>query len=213
MGTFVKSCTQSVLKLVNSVSGLVGTGMILYSLWMLRVWYKEVNSFWAAGPDSTPPWFIYTFLGLGVSLCTITCFGHIAAETANGCCLSCYMVFVFLLVLLEAAATADVFLNRDWEDDFPEDPTGRFNEFKNFVKSNLEMCKWIAIVFVSAQASSIFLAVVLRALSPFRGNYYDSDEDYIPSRLPLLRNQVQHTAPYLGEPHPSPKNDSWNVNR
>ena len=33
--------------------------------------------------------FIYTFLGLGISLCLITCSGHIAAETANGHCLSC----------------------------------------------------------------------------------------------------------------------------
>ena len=31
--------------------------------------------------------FIYTFLGLGVALCVITCSGHVAAETANGCCL------------------------------------------------------------------------------------------------------------------------------
>lgn len=31
--------------------------------------------------------FIYTILGLGISLCFITCSGHIAAETANGCCL------------------------------------------------------------------------------------------------------------------------------
>lgn len=31
--------------------------------------------------------FIYTFLGLGVTFCVITCSGHVAAETANGCCL------------------------------------------------------------------------------------------------------------------------------
>jgi len=27
------------------------------------------------------------FLGLGVAFCVITCLGHVAAETANGCCL------------------------------------------------------------------------------------------------------------------------------
>lgn len=31
--------------------------------------------------------FIYTFLGLGAIVCLFTCFGHAAAETANGCCL------------------------------------------------------------------------------------------------------------------------------
>ncbi|KAJ8642810.1 hypothetical protein MRB53_004558 [Persea americana] len=65
------------------------------------------------------------------------------------------MVFVFLVVLLEAAVTADVFLNRNWEEDFPEDPTGRFEEFKKFVRSNFEMCKWIGSLIVAAQALSL----------------------------------------------------------
>ena len=38
--------------------------------------------------------FMYTFLGLGITLCVITCTGHVAAETANGCCL--YLVSFFL---------------------------------------------------------------------------------------------------------------------
>jgi hypothetical protein len=33
--------------------------------------------------------FIYTFLGMGILLCLLTCSGHIAAETANGHYLSC----------------------------------------------------------------------------------------------------------------------------
>eukprot|EP00249_Psilotum_nudum_P011953 c23486_g3_i2 orf=363-914(+) len=34
------------------------------------------------------PWFIYCFLGIGIAVCLITCFGRIAIETNNGCCLS-----------------------------------------------------------------------------------------------------------------------------
>ncbi|KAI0488232.1 hypothetical protein KFK09_028059 [Dendrobium nobile] len=172
---FVRSCLQFLLKLVNSVIGLMGMGMTLYSLWMLRVWYKQVHSFWASGPDSTLPWFMYTCLGLGVSFCIISCAGHISAETANGCCLSSYIVFVLLLVMLEAAIAADVLLNKVWE-----------------------------------KALSIFLAILLKSVGPYRGNYYDSDDDYIPARLPLLRNQVQH-SPYICAAHPSLKNDYWNV--
>ncbi|KAG0462215.1 hypothetical protein HPP92_020691 [Vanilla planifolia] len=201
MGRMVRSFLQSLLKLANSVIGLAGVGMILYSLWMLRVWYKEVQSYWGAGPDSPLPWFIYTILGLGVSLSMITCSGHIAAETANVHCLSCYMVLLFSLVVLESAVTADVFLNSDWEEDFPMDKTGRFNELKNFVRTNFEFCKWIALVVVAAQASSILLAMVLRALGSYRGSYYDSDDDFINARLPLIRNQVQPT-PYIGEARP-----------
>ncbi|RRT57179.1 hypothetical protein B296_00018891 [Ensete ventricosum] len=66
-----------------------------------------------------------------------------------------YMVFVFLLITLEAAITAFIFLNRDWE-----------------------------------EALSIFMAMVLRALGPDSGTDCDSDDDSIPARLPLLRNQV-----------------------
>ncbi|KAJ6841886.1 tetraspanin-19 [Iris pallida] len=207
MGRLARSCLQSLLKLVNSVMGLAGMGMILYSLWMIRVWYRQTGDFWS---HSNPPWFIYTFLGLGVTFCLITCSGHIATETANGHCISCFMVFVFLLVMLEAAVTADIFLNRDWEEDFPEDKTGRFEEFKHFVRSNFELCKWIGLGVVAVQALSVFLAIVLRALGPDRGSYYDSDDEYVPARLPLLRNQVQHTQ-YVADGYVPSHNDSWNV--
>ncbi|XP_058078070.1 tetraspanin-19 [Magnolia sinica] len=207
MGRIVRSCLQSLLKLVNSAIGMVGIAMILYSLWMFRIWYKQID-----GDHFPIPWFIYAFLGLGITLCVITCSGHIAAETLNGHCLSCYMVFVFLLFLLEAAVTADVLLNRHWEDDFPEDPTGRFDEFKNFVKLNFEICKWIGSLIVAAQGLSIFVAMILRALGPDHGSYYDSDDEYAPARLPLLKNHVQQ-IPYVADPLFPLKNDSWNKNR
>lgn len=37
--------------------------------------------------------------------------------------------------------------------DFPEDGTGRFDDLKNFVKSNFEMCKWIGLGIVGVQVS------------------------------------------------------------
>ncbi|KAJ3692945.1 hypothetical protein LUZ60_012040 [Juncus effusus] len=206
MGRVMRSCLQSVLKLVNSVIGLAGMGMILYSLWMIRVWFKQIGGF-----DSSPPWFIYTFLGLGIFFCFVTCSGHVAAETINSHCLSCYMIIVFLLVILEAAITADVFFNKNWEEDFPMDTTGKFNEFKNFVRSNADMCKWIALSVVSVQAFSIVLAMILRALGPDTDNYYDSDDDYVSARLPLLRNQSQINSYPNSVENPNLKNDSWNI--
>uniref|UniRef100_A0A1D1YHB2 Histone-lysine N-methyltransferase PRDM9 n=1 Tax=Anthurium amnicola TaxID=1678845 RepID=A0A1D1YHB2_9ARAE len=119
------------------------------------------------------------------------------------------MVLVFLLVMLEAAITADVFLNRNWEEDFPEDPTGRFDEFKDFVRSNFEMCKWMGLMIVGAQALSIFMAMVLRAMGPDREREYDSDDDYVPTRLPLLRN---HQSPSYVPVDPHIK-ETWNINR
>ncbi|MBA0872066.1 hypothetical protein Goshw_005943 [Gossypium schwendimanii] len=57
--------------------------------------------------------FIYTLLGLGVTLCLITYSGHVA-----GCCLYLYMTLLFLLLMLEAGVTTDVFFNHDWEEGY-----------------------------------------------------------------------------------------------
>eukprot|EP00262_Sarcandra_glabra_P009556 TRINITY_DN23986_c0_g1_i1.p1 TRINITY_DN23986_c0_g1~~TRINITY_DN23986_c0_g1_i1.p1 ORF type:complete len:223 (+),score=32.55 TRINITY_DN23986_c0_g1_i1:196-864(+) len=210
MGRMVRCCLQSLLKLMNSMIGMVGMAMILYAIWMIRVWYKHLDEVSFGDSNPPAPWFIYTFFGLGIFLCFITCSGHVAAETANGHCLSCYMVFVFMLVLLEAAITADIYLNNDWEEDFPVDQTGRFDDFKKFVESNFEMCRWVGLLVVAAQAVSIILAMILRALGPDRAIDYDSDDDYIPARLPLLKNHVQQ-SPYVAHPHFALKNDAWNV--
>ncbi|XP_057488284.1 tetraspanin-19-like [Actinidia eriantha] len=209
MARMVRSFTQSLLKLVNSAIGMVGIAMILYALWMIRDWQRHMEPFVA--PNTPPPWFMYTFLGLGVTLCVITCLGHIAAETASGCCLYCYMVFVFLILILEAAVTADVFLNHNWEQDFPVDPSGNFRKFKGFVKMNYEMCKWIGISVVCVQGLCILLAMILKALGPHPERCYDSDDDdYIPDRVPLLKNYV-HSPYVVGDPIYGSKNNSWNV--
>lgn len=140
----------------------------------------------------------------------ITCSGHIAAETINGHCLSCYTAFVFLLLVLEAAITADIFLNRNWEEDFPGDPTGRLDEFKDFVRSNFALCKFISVLVVVAQALSIFLAMILRSLGPELGYYYDSDDDSVPARLPLLRNEAHNTR-CMADTNSFLKNHPWIV--
>ncbi|KAJ9686364.1 hypothetical protein PVL29_015324 [Vitis rotundifolia] len=204
MGRIFRSCMQSILKLVNSIIGMVGIAMVMYALWMISVWNRHMDDY-----DSRAPWFIYTFLGLGATLCLFTCFGHAAAETANGCCLYVYMMYIFFLLILEAGVTADVFLNHDWEEDFPEDPTGSFHELKNFVRSNFEICKWIGLSILSVQVLSILLAMVLKALGPHQ--YYDSDDEYAQTRAPLLRNAV-HPHPYVaGDPFCGSRTDAYGI--
>ncbi|BAT90153.1 hypothetical protein LR48_Vigan08g107300 [Vigna angularis] len=204
----LRSCIQSILKLVNSVIGMAGLAMILYSAWMIRVWQREMGDlpFGHDSDDYPPPWFIYTFLGLGAVFCVVTCLGHVAAETANGCCLYLYMVFVVLLLMLEAALTVDVFVNQDWEKDFPKDPSGSFDQFKNFIRSNYEMCKWVGLFLVSVQGLSLLLAMILKALGPHQ--YYDSDDEYTPDRVPLLKNAPpQYVVVDPGYAH---GNETWN---
>ncbi|KAH0651101.1 hypothetical protein MTR67_032607 [Solanum verrucosum] len=214
MTRMARSCMQSLLKVVNSVIGMVGIAMILYALWMFRVWHKQMGPYPPPffGPDAPAPWFIYATLGLGITLSIVTCSGHIAAETANGCCLYIYMVFVFLLLMIEAAVTVDVFLNRNWQEDFPKDTTGNFDELKHFVKDNFDICKWIGLSVVTVQGLTILLAMILKALGPHQERcYYESDDDYMPDRVPLLKSYVPSSSYVVGDPMYGPKNDAWNI--
>ncbi|KAJ0112172.1 hypothetical protein Patl1_02226 [Pistacia atlantica] len=184
------------------------------------VWQKHMGEF-AFGDDSDgpAPWFIYTFLGLGVTLCVIACSGHIAAETFSyevNLNLSIASMEVYFLES-DAVVTADVFLNRDWEEDFPEDPSGSFTQFKDFIRSNFQFCKWIGLSIVSVQFThalhmqglSFLLAMVLKVLRPDR--YYDSDDEYAPDRVPLLRNFVHPPTYVVGDPVYGSKTDAWTI--
>ncbi|KAF5473101.1 hypothetical protein F2P56_009741 [Juglans regia] len=211
MGSIAKTCLRSLLKVANSAMGIVGIMLILYSCWMIRVWQRDSSY---VDYSSTCPWFMYTFLGIGVTMGVITCLGHIAADSAHGYCLSCYVVIISFLLLLETAMSADILLNSDWEKDLPEDPTGRFHDFEDFVKSNFGFCKWIGFMIILAQGFSILLAVALRTLGPSYYNY-DSDGDYAPERLPLVNNKVQ-PPPYvkdLSDPRSAINYNTWNANK
>ncbi|XP_038902885.1 tetraspanin-19 isoform X2 [Benincasa hispida] len=208
MVRMLRICMQSLLKFVNSGNGMVGIAMILYGIWLIRAWQRHFGHL-PYGPSDPIPWFMYSFFGLGILLCVITCLGHIAAETANGCCLHLYMVLVFMVLMVEAGVTTDVFLNRDWEEDFPKDPSGSFDQFKHFIKLNFDICKWIGISMVSIQGLSLLLAMVLKAIGSRR--YYDSDDEYASERLPLLKNALHSpTTCVIGDPVFPSKNDTWN---
>ncbi|KAK9676792.1 hypothetical protein RND81_11G101200 [Saponaria officinalis] len=199
MGSLIRSFFQSLLKMFNSIIGMAGIAMVIYGLWMIRVWQKQTGHFPFDESDFRLPWFIYTFLGLGVVYCVIAFSGHIAAETINGCCLYMYMMFVFLILVLEGVVTADVFLNRNWEQDFPRDATGNLHHLRIFLWENFDFCRWIGLTVVVAQGLSFLLSMVLKALGPHRDRYYDSDEEYGSSRRPLLRNTVDPSS-YVVDP-------------
>jgi len=160
------------------------------------------------------PWFIYTCLGIGIIVCVITCIGHIAAEITNGFCLSCYSILIVLLILVEAALVGDIFLNHNWEKDIPNDPTGEFENTKEFIEHNIDICKWVALTVVIIQAFSLLLATILRAMVSTRRPDYDSDDgDYISSRStshqPLLsQGSETPSGPVTGK-NRSKSRDAW----
>ncbi|MBA0842571.1 hypothetical protein Goarm_002391 [Gossypium armourianum] len=127
------------------------------------------------------------------------------------------MTLLFLLLMLEAGVTTDVFFNHDWEEDFPVEPTESFNKFEDFVRSNFEFCKWIglSVVFTQMLVSNthtqvritdrsnflrglcMVLAVLLKAVGPYQN--YESDDDIDPESMSLLKNDV-HPTYVVGRP-------------
>ncbi|OIW06021.1 hypothetical protein TanjilG_11708 [Lupinus angustifolius] len=57
MVRMLRSCIQSILKLVNSVIGMAGLAMILYSAWLIRVWQRQMGELpFDEDSDFPPPW-------------------------------------------------------------------------------------------------------------------------------------------------------------
>ncbi|XWS31333.1 hypothetical protein CRYUN_Cryun23aG0067800 [Craigia yunnanensis] len=144
------------------------------------------------------PWFIYSFMGVGIVLCCITLIGCIAAESINGCCLCFYTLIKIVLILIEAALVAFVAIDRRWEKDLPFDPTGELDSLRSFIEDNIDIFKWVGISVVIIQALSLLVAIILRAMVSARRRDIDNEDDYenIGGRTwePHLNPQSSHTS-------------------
>ncbi|XVF81111.1 hypothetical protein PTKIN_Ptkin15bG0130200 [Pterospermum kingtungense] len=126
------------------------------------------------------PWFIYSFMGVGIVLCCISFIGFIAAESINGCCLCFYTLLKIVLILIEAALVAFIAIDRSWEKDLPLDPTGQLDSFRSFVEHNIDICKWVGISVVIIQALALLVAIILRAMVSARRRDIENEDDYEP---------------------------------
>lgn len=168
--------------------------------------------------DNLPrAWFIYLFIGIGVVLFLISCFGCIGAATRNGCCLSCYSILVALLILVELGCAAFIFFDKNWKEQIPTDKTGEFDAIYGFLIENWNIVKWVALGIVIFEALLFLLALIVRAAN--RPADYDSDEEFINPRQqvqqPLLNRLPAGPAtgiPVAGtiDQRPS-RNDAWST--
>lgn len=126
-------------------------------------------------------------------VCLIAFTGHVAAEVISGCCLCFYAVLTTILILLEAALVADVVFNKHWEEDLPHDSTGELKRLRAFIEDNIDIFKWVGITVVVVQALSLLLSVVLRAMVSKRKLDYDSDDDFLVIRRPLINPEGSPT--------------------
>ncbi|KAE9613109.1 putative tetraspanin/Peripherin [Lupinus albus] len=242
MACCCKGFWECLLKLLNFILTLTGLAMVGYGIYLLVEFTKASDDTPAFPPikddgdliqlgrpmlmavslsdsivDKLPKaWFIYLFIGIGVVLFVISCFGCIGAVTRSGCCLSCYSVLVVLLILVELGCAAFIFFDKSWQKEIPTDKTGSFDMIYGFLRENWNLVKWVALGIVIFEALLFFLAIIVRAAN--RPADYDSDDEYInprqQARQPLLHKPE---GPATGIPvtgtidqRPS-RNDAWST--
>ncbi|ESW28635.1 hypothetical protein PHAVU_002G005100 [Phaseolus vulgaris] len=236
-----RGCWECLLKLLNFILSLTGLAIVGYGIYLFVEFSKASdgetlttspvsddsaliqlgrpvlmtvslsNSFLDNLPSA---WFIFVFIGIGVVLFLISCFGCIGAATRNGCCLSCYSILVVLLILIELGCAAFIFFDKNWKEEIPTDKTGDFDAIYEFLSENWNIVRWVALGIVVFEALLFLLALIVRAVN--KPADYDSDEEFInPRQQPLLNRPA--AAPVTGLPvagtidqRPS-RNDAWSA--
>lgn len=57
----------------------------------------------------------------------------------------------------------------------------------------------------------MLLAMILKALGPYNERYYESDDEYLPDRVPLLKNYVPPQSYGVNEPAYGMRHDAWSA--
>ncbi|KAG7972825.1 hypothetical protein I3843_07G202300 [Carya illinoinensis] len=158
-----RCCLHNSIKAVNLVVTICGAGMIVYSLWLLKMWQDGVSELPTI--SSLPrPWFIYTCLGVGIAVCLSTLAGHMVANCINNYSLCIYIVTICSLVFLEVAVLVAILFNLDWERKLMEYIDEHHQKFESFVIFHLTMCRMVLITILVAQINVLVLAIILWAI-------------------------------------------------
>ncbi|KAF3632063.1 putative esterase-like [Capsicum annuum] len=160
----VRSYLQLSLKIANFTIGLMGIAMLIYSIWMIRV-------------TSHHPLIMLSFLGLSMHFLVL----------ALLCEQSLSLVMLLHTLPTPVASHLHQLTMRCRDQDLPEDPSGRFHDFKDFVNSNDEVCQSIALLCFLTQGCGILLAPILRAVGKIKENSHENEDEYAEPTAPLLR--------------------------
>lgn len=232
---------ECLLKLLNFLMTLAGLAMVGYGIYLF-VMYKQAapdSPVPQASPDESlvqlgrpllmavslsnnifdhlpKAWFIYLFIGVGVVLFVISCFGCIGAGTRSGCCLTTYALFIILLILAELGCAGFIFFDKNWLDELPTDKTGNFDMIYDFLKDHWIIAKWVLLGIVVLEALLFLLTVIVKAIN--RPADYDSDDEFIIPRQsikqPLINNRQPPATgpPVTGNLDQKPaRNDAWSA--
>ncbi|XP_057504952.1 tetraspanin-18-like [Actinidia eriantha] len=118
-------------RVVNVIVNVFGMGMIIYSLWLLKMWIQGVDRLPA--PNELPrPWFIHVCLGVGIIVCMSTLSGHMVANCISKSVLGVYIVSIFSLLLIQVGMIVAVLFRINWDGEIMRYIDGRHNKFKEF---------------------------------------------------------------------------------
>ncbi|KAH1074934.1 hypothetical protein J1N35_027262 [Gossypium stocksii] len=237
-----RECLECLLKLLNFLMTVAGLAMVGYGIYLFVKYKDAADTVMLLSPvgsdqdliqlgrpmlmavslsssifDNLPKaWFLYLFIGVGVVLFIISCFGCMGTATRNLCCLTCYSLLVFLLILVELGCAAFIFFDKSWKDEIPTDKTGDFDMIYEFLEENWTIVKWVALGIVVLEAFIFLLALMVRAANIPAD--YDSDDEFIApreQRQPLISRPP--SVPASGVPvsvsldqRPS-RNDAWSA--
>ncbi|KAF0910135.1 hypothetical protein E2562_001354 [Oryza meyeriana var. granulata] len=177
-------CLAFLFKFLAFLQAFAAVSALLYAAWILSRWARHHHlHLHHLLPDL---WFVCALMAAGLFYCLLLLAGCVAAEINSACFLCFHTILAVLMMLLEAALAADLFFNKNWIQDLPYDRTGELSNLLSFIQSNLHLCKWAAIAIVATQAFSLLLATILRTMVSTPSADYDSDEDFVVIRRPLL---------------------------
>ncbi|OMO93131.1 Tetraspanin/Peripherin [Corchorus olitorius] len=211
-----KGCLECLLKLLNFLMTLVGLAMVGYGIYLF-VEYKNASDTLLSPVrsdqdlvqlgrpmlmavslssnifDNLPKaWFIYLFIGVGVVLFVISCFG------------------------LELGCAAFIFFDKSWKDEIPGDRTGYFDMIYGFVREHWSIARWVALGIVILEALIFLLALMVRAAN--KPAEYDSDDELFQPRQQIRQPLINRPpAPATGVPVPGSldqrpsRNDAWST--
>ncbi|KAJ3672102.1 hypothetical protein LUZ60_006823 [Juncus effusus] len=181
------------LKFLNFLHAFFGVSVAVYAVWVLKQWMRNGGTIDLNNVSDL--WFVCALMGAGAVVCVIVLTGYVGAEIRSGCCLCFYSFLMILLIITESTLAGGVIFNKNWKQYLPSDSTGELKNMLSFIEENIEVFKCVGLSIVAIQGLSLFLALSLRAVIPRRSLEYESDEDFVVIRRPLLIPQIAPNYP------------------
>lgn len=158
-----RCCLRNSIRIVNLMMLLCGTGIIIYSLWLEKKWDQGIAEFPHRQSPLTP-WFIFTFLGVGIVVCLSTIGGHIIANCNSNSTLFFYIFAICCLLSLEATMVVAIFFKMDWGKKISAYTGEKNTNFEMFILTHVKISRAITILILVAQSSVVVLAAILWAV-------------------------------------------------